>query len=1704
MTQSSFLAIVCGCAAFFSLSAGAFAQVEQVQGTSTLARVASTSSAGRAPSEQQKYALRQSAARAGMSFVPNRGQAPADDLFLARGQGTVVGLQRDGFAIDWMEAAVPKTAGSRPPAADGGMPSKLNPPALQFAGSSADVQVEGLDASSAKVNYFEGRDPSGWKTNLPSFQRVRYKNLYPGIDLVYYGQREGRLEYDLVVAPGADPDQVKIRVTSAGGPGIDRDGNLLLDGARGQASLMRPVFYQDLHNSKQAIAGSFVKLSDGAFGFAHADYDRSRPLIIDPQINMLYATYAGGIHNDEAMDMTLDASGNTYITGYAASTDFPVSSNAYQQSRQNNGTYTYDVVVLKFDSSGNLLFSTFLGGSQNEQGEGIRVSASGLVYVGGYTGSTNFPVTANALQPTAGGGQDAFFAVLSNDGSQLIYSTYLGGAGDENIYRMIEDANGNLWVAGAASAAGLPATTGAYQTSPNGTDNGFVAEFTYTPANAQPLGIDALTFLGGSTNGQEGGLYDIALDATGNVYVGGMTTSVNYPSTANAYSKASTFTLSGGCYNSSSPDSIATVSELTANLKTLVYSTVLGGKTEDQNGYPVCNQFTHTVHPDGNGNIWVAGITGMSDFPTTSKAISTQLNGNGSAGVDLFLTELTPGSNATTLTYSTYLGGSAFDYGDRALWDANNDIWIIATTQSIDWPGIVQGASLQPTNAGGYDIGLLELQPDGTKILYSTYLGGNGDEDATSGRATLAFDGGYNLHLAGATGSNNFPVTSGAFQSSLANGVSYADGYDIYYSVLGTGTIGTIGPVTGGNAGDTTITVDGAGYASGATCSLVLGNTTIVSTAASVNAAGTSISCTFPLSGATSGSYDVVVSNPNGTTFTKQGGFAVQSGGSPNLTVSILGRSVIRTGYPYTFSIDVTNSGSENAYAIPLWITIPTGLTYTVSGLSATESAELGITAGKNIEISVMVPLLMPGQTTSIPLQITSAVDSSALPITATLQAPWFATLAEANAAATSSTYTPGCFPSTVNSYAVNCLGSYIADIGTSSLPLAMDATGKPRDAPTYGTPEPKPIDYVNGQNEGIQDGKGGKEANPGDLNSGTLFHFDGYVFGFNIGTMQAVGTAAGKPGAGPGAGTGGGGGSGNGCTTCPNPPSLTPSSTTTPASSSSADPNFKSGSTGDGSSSRFVRGAPALTYIVGFENEATASLPAAQVVITDPLDATKVNLNTVSLGTITIGSKTITLPSGTSNYNTTYSLSSTLSVRIQGSIDTSSGVLKWTFTSIDPSTGLPPTDPTVGFLPPDTDGIVGQGSVSFAVSPVAALTTGTPITNTASVVFDANAAIVTHTWLNTIDADLPSSKVTALPASFTSTGGATTPIPVNWSGTDKGSGIALYSIYVSDNGGAYTVWQTKVSTTSATYNGQTNHTYGFYSIATDNAGNVEPAKSAAEASTVVAGASTTTALSASPLTANPGTAVTFTATVTPAAATGTVTFLNGAATLGQGTLSGGIASFTTSSLAAGSYSVTAVYGGNTVYAGSTSAAVAETIVAPGFTLSASPSSLAIAAGATGSATITLTPKGGFNQAVALSCSGLPAYTTCSFTPSSLTPNGSAVASTLVLTTNVANARLSEPVQSAKPGRPLLAVFLLGFTTLLGATRLRRASTAIRRCGSLLSLVLLLAALTSGLLAGCGNGTVVSNSAPRGTSTVTISATGGNQTSTALLSVTIQ
>ncbi len=1712
------------------------------------------------PSGATRY-MEKSTRRMPLTFTPSAGHASNPTQFQAIGKSFALSLEKHGvtfetFVRDGGNPAEPVSTPGHAIAKTGlpdlpgesGVRWQEKDVQLDFLGASEASNIEGLDATGAKFNYFLGNDPSQWRRNVPAYSRVRYSNVYPGVDMIFYGRKDGGLEYDLVVAAGADPQQIRFRVAGDQKPVLDASGNLQLDGKDGKISLDRPMLYQDIDRGKRAIAGAFVQVAENEFAFKVSGYDRTRPLIIDPTINLVYSTYMGGRHPDDAYDLVLDASGNSYLVGSSASEDFPVSGNAYQPIRSNLGTETYDGVIMKFDPSGALLYSTFLGGTGNDDAQTVAIDTAGNAYIGGTTTSTDFPTTSNAYSTTAGAG---FFAEIGPDGSTLLYSSYYSAA----VENVDLNSSGMLMLLG-TSAPGLATTAGVYKQTLAAGNAAYVSILNLTRTGTQQL--VAASYYGTDSpvaNGtlQGNSLIGHAIDGSGNIWFGGQAYTPNLPTTSNAY-QTSLPSINASCQGSGvALNGAAYFAELSADLKTLQYATYFSGKTTGATVQD-CSEFVTHLAFDSAGSLIVGGGTASASFPVTTGVIQNTYPGaGGTSGFVTWMAKFTPGIAAPA--WSTYFGGNGGNTffsgpGHGITTDASKNVWISGqTTGGTNFP--ISNPSYQSTYGGGSEDGFLtEISPDGTTVVYSTYLGGSGFDQVNA----IAVDAGNNIHLTGSTLSGNFPVSANAFQSVYGEGCpSTCDGDDMFFTILGTGSLASIAPIVGGNTGDTTITVNGAGLESGASCELVQGGTTITAVSATVNSTGTSISCTFALSGLATGSYNVVVSNPGGATITEQNSFTVQSGGKPDLTVSLLGRPIIRTGLPSTFYVDVTNAGTETAYFVPVWVTLPMSLTFSIGEETAVQSAAMASNDGTLDYLNFVVSEISPGQTVSVPLQITSAADASSLPLAATLQPPWFSTLAEKEVADSATTFSPNCVVSTTNSYAVDCLGaSMIAIAANQRLFTPPTTTASPAvatqpllhkfdDGGCNPPPPPKSASYKAGYSAGFSDGAAGKNSISNPYNPITNWSdFWDYMYGYADGNFDGSKGLPQKYSSGlrrtsdaaffqlppggvaldptPGS-------------SCPAPPNnIIPSGGAGPSSGGSIDPNYKSGPSGDNSAKAYVRGRSALNYLVGFENEATASLPAVSVVVTDQLDPTKVDLTTLSFGTISFGRNVISLPTGSSNFTTTYTPTgvTTYVVRIQASLNTSTGLLKWTFQTIDPTTGLPPTDPTVGFLPPDVDGIVGQGAVQYSIVPKAGLSSGTAINNSASVVFDTNAAIVTPTWLNTIDSTAPTSSVSALPATEASTGG-TAAFTVSWTGSDADSGINSYTIYVSDDNGAFTLWVTTTAL-SSTYTGTAGHTYGFYSIATDNAGNVEAAKTTAEATTEVTapvavtlsatsldfgGQNITTTSAAKMVTlTNSGTE---TLTISSIAASGDFAETN---TCGASVSAGGncmiAVTFTPTATGARTGSVTI-----TDNAPDSPESVSLTGMGQDFTFAVATgdsSSASVSAGSPANYTLSVAGEGGLSGNLSFTCTGAPSESTCTVTPNPA-PAGSAssnVAVAVTTTAPAASAPRSRPVSPMPPLSPgmrgilMLALLLTAITwafmrrRIAGAGRWRATMLPL---GAALLLFLALAACGGGG-GSVGGGPTKNPGTPSGTYMLTVTATAGSGSSalnhTVMLTIIVQ
>jgi hypothetical protein len=1352
-----------------------------------------------------------------LHFEPNRGQAPKAVRYLSRGPLHSVQVFDDGMHLS-----------ARPAAADAAPPSAY----LRFIGANREGRFESREPAPGKASYLRGSDPAQWIRDLPRYRQLRYAQLYAGIDLVYYS-RDGEMEFDFVVKPGADPSRIRFHVDALVPPVVADSGELLLDGAQGALRLRRPVLYQHIDGQKKVLAGRYVLRGEREVGFEVADYDKRHPLIIDPVFNLLHSTYLGGVHDDVVGGMVLDANGNAYVVGHSGSEDWPVSGNAVQTDRKNLGVYVRNVVVTKFDAAGTLVWSTFLGGSVNDYGRGIALDAAGRVLIAGQTLSSDFPTTANALQRQLQGSGNAFIAVLSADGSALEYSSLYGGIGGSDATGLRIDAASQVVIAGSAGP-GLATTAGAYQATLADGNAAFVAKFDL-PVNGAAA-LKAASYYGAALrpSGQNNDnlSYAFALDASGAPWLTGQAFTRSLPVTADA-AMAAPATLTASCQAGSVPlNSAAYVAKLSADLKTLVYASYLTGRT---GGPSTCAEFGRGIALDGAGSVYVAGSTASLAFPTTPGALQATSPANaGTTGYAGFVLKLA--ADGRSLAWSTYLGGNGGNmfFSGITADSASNAVWVAGTTGGgSNFPLSADGQQ-RVFGGGSYDASYHQLDAATGALKYGSYLGGTGNEDALA----LAIDGGGTAYIAGNTDSRNLTVTANAFQPAYT--ANAYDGNDWFFRILGSGTIGSVSPRSGGAGGDVTVRVNGSGFQQGATAKLVSAGGEIAARSHLVSADGSSALLGFSLEGVATGVYDLHMSNPDGTQFARKSAFTVDASGLPELSAQIIGRPKIRTGVEAAFTVNVTNSGSQDALLIPLWITLPSNVQFRLYNQTRERSAEMSTTDGPVTYISLLLQRLAPGETVAIPLALTTTADVEQLPISAALQRPWFRTLAQAQDALSTASFSPGCIPDPLNAAYANCYGTYqqYAIAGqraletSTTMQVANAARKRPLGSPICEAQQHAKESLENGKRDGRTDLSNGK--GPGDAGSAFLQNVPhpakdpigwiNYNAGYYSGQIDVI--------TGGGGSTGGGGGGSSCNDPLPNPPPTFPSQTNAQTTSGgSIDPNDKFGPNGDGSSAHFVSRPTPISYQVAFENLPTAALSAAEVVVTDQLDATKYDLSTLKLGSISWGSHRIYVPPGLNNYSTIYNIDATMSVRVAGSLNPTTGVLKWTFTTIDPLTKLPPSDPTLGFLPPNVNGTQGQGYVNFTISPKAGLPDDTRWENAASIVFDTNAPIVTPTWVNTLDTTAPVGRV----VSATQRSGSTE-VDVNWSATDSGSGARSYTVYVAANGGAFTAWQTAVTATSAVWAGTAGHTYGFYVVATDGAGNSESAKTVAEASVTLPG----------------------------------------------------------------------------------------------------------------------------------------------------------------------------------------------------------------------------------------------------------------------------
>lgn len=673
-----------------------------------------------------------------LQFEANQGQTDKRVKFITRAGGATVFLTPTE-AVLVLSARGKRSTGIEH---DGVSPlenedRKLPAPGKQHAlwmkieGASEAAQVEGVDKLPGIVNYFIGDDPNKWRANIPTYGRVRYTEIYKGIDLVYYGSAERQLEYDFVVKPGANASQVALSFAGSESLHVDAaTGDLLIKTPVGLVRQHKPLVYQEVEGGRREIESGYEIKAVNRIGFRLGAYDPSKQLVIDPVL--VYSTYLGGSQDDSGNGIAVDSAGNAYVTGETASTNFPTA-----QALDDSSNGFEDVFVTKLNVAGSaLVYSTYLGGSTSDSGLGIALDSAGNAYLTGITRSTDFPMV-NALDNSRGGASDVFVSKLNAAGSALLYSTYLGGAGNESGRGIAVDPAGNPYVTGATFSSDFP-TVNAIQSTFGGGNCPNVAspcpDAFVTKLNAAGSAFVYSTYLGGSDVEVAHG---IAVDSVGSVYLTGETRSTNFP-TVNAFRS-----VFGGFDVAAGGD--AFVTKINAAGSALSYSTYLGGsKGEVGRGIAV----------DAAGSAYITGNTNSLNFPAQNGMDGSFNLGPGDAFVTKF-------SDSGSLAYSTYLGGSGNDLGLGIAVDSLRNAYVVGRTSSTDFPTV---NAIDSTNGGTtQDAIVTKLNAAGSAITYSTYLGGSFGDD---GRAIVA-DSAGNAYVTGRTASLDFPIGPGALQTTL-------------------------------------------------------------------------------------------------------------------------------------------------------------------------------------------------------------------------------------------------------------------------------------------------------------------------------------------------------------------------------------------------------------------------------------------------------------------------------------------------------------------------------------------------------------------------------------------------------------------------------------------------------------------------------------------------------------------------------------------------------------------------------------------------------------------------------------------------------------------------------------------------------------------------------------------------------------------------
>ncbi len=1365
-----------------------------------------------------------------ITFIENKGQFDERVKFQVANAGRTLWLTQNGIVFDFLrnKADQPKSSqsevqSSRVNPAVAGMANnhQIRHPAIpemerhvvyqNFVGAKKVSTIQTKNVRPGTYNYFLGSDPTKWRTDVRAFGEILYKDVWNGIDVELHGSGPN-VEEEFVIQPGADPTKVHVAYRGVAALEVSENGLLLIKTAFGELRESKPLIYQEIAGVRVAVEGRFRLTSDNGYMFDIGKYRTEYPLIIDP--TLLYSTFLGGSSTNTIVGMAVDTSGSTYLAGVTASQDFPTTSGTLQSGS--------NIFVTKLNASGSaLVYSSILGrgfprGFFSSGWGGIALDNQGNAYVTGF--GFNVPTTANAYSSCSG--FDSFLTVLAPAGNQLVYSTCLNSAAPVGL---AVDSGGRAFLAG-QTGCGLATTSNAFQPNCPSGNSGFLRVFDKALSGTASLVYSS--YLGDPTQSLNTFVGGIALDSFGKAYVTGQvysSTSNNgqFPTTPGAFRTtlaACTPTPAGANQSYCQWPYVAKFDTTAPGANSLIYSTYIGyaGQTTmTGDGIPITIPINMGIAVDGSGNAYITGGAG-STYPTTPGAY--QVTGSGT-----FVTKLN--ASGSNLVYSTFLPTNPYPYGGGTplytspfnlfpstvgfpiAVDAFGQVYISGNTTAANYP-VTPGAfqsKLADSSilGGGGDAFLTILNSSGSGLIYSSYVGGGSAEQAIG----VAVDQIGDAYVAGQTTSLDFPVTTSAYQPSIKGTSSNLFVSKFPLSTNQALSVSSITPVSGGNAGTVSPQIFGTGFHAGATAQLNC-SSAVSGTNLTVGPGGRFLNTTFNLTAVQPSTCDVVVTNPDGTSASLPQAFSVQQGGEPSFQIYLTGVAARQAPPEVALSASktlflVTTQNTGDADASGVLITAALSPEFSLAAVQPTGSDSVPNMAAAGVA-SWLIPNLAPGQSTVLTYLGATAPATAFSPVP--IGPVW---------------ELPGLLP-----------------------PLPNPLPPPPTFPLPTGAPYPTVAEVLSCIEEDVQGGEndGGNcmeaaekcgEAAAACKDSTKSLECASAFAECEVAAAKCALTEkcvpTGKP-----TGTNNSSGITNNCEEISSA-FIGVGGNTCITLVTPADPNNLVGPSGV-DVQRWIKGKHRLTYGISFSNEPTATAPAQAVIVTQPLGS-NVNLSTVSLPIITVPNGDTDVPvsipadafnsaAGVSDFNTNVDLrpNQSLLVNVDANLNPVTQTLTWTFTSIDPTTGQPPLNPLVGFLPP------GAGAfLSFSATPKPDLVTGAQIAEQATIVFQGASAMSTQAWTNSIDNTPPASQVTALPASEPASG-----FTLNWSGTDVGSGVQDFTIFVSDNGAPFTPFQTNTTATSATFTGEVGHTYGFYSVARDLVGNVEANKTAAEATTQV------------------------------------------------------------------------------------------------------------------------------------------------------------------------------------------------------------------------------------------------------------------------------